>query len=51
MEERHLKPVMGPAGAWALSLGTSVGWGSLVVTCSGYLLQLRYEGRTSLCVW
>ena len=46
MEERHLKPVMGPAGAWALSLGTSVGWGSLVVTCSGYLLQAGPLGST-----
>ena len=28
-----------PLGAWALSLGTSIGWGSLVVTSKTYLLQ------------
>ena len=28
-----------PAAALAFSLGTSLGWGSLVVTCNSYLLQ------------
>lgn len=30
---------MSPLGAWALALGTSIGWGSLVVTSNSYLLQ------------
>ena len=33
--QRHLSPV----GAWAFSVGTSIGWGSLVVTASTYLKQ------------
>jgi len=32
---RHLSPM----AAWAFSIGTSVGWGSLVVTSSTYLAQ------------
>lgn len=34
-----LQPYLSPAAAWALSVGTSVGWGSLVVTSSTYLNQ------------
>jgi len=34
-----LGPYMTPAGAWAFSLGAAIGWGSLVVTSSSYLLQ------------
>ena len=30
---------MSPAAAWAFSVGTSVGWGSLVVTSNTYLVQ------------
>lgn len=30
---------LSPTGAFAFSLGTSIGWGSLVVTCSTYLVQ------------
>ena len=30
--------------AWAFSLGTSIGWGSLVITCSTYLSQAGPEG-------
>ena len=37
--EQRLTPYLGPAGAWALSLGTSIGWGSLVITSSTYLAQ------------
>ncbi len=33
--QRHLSPL----GAWAFSIGTSVGWGSLVVTANTYLAQ------------
>lgn len=32
-------PYLTPLGAFALSLGTAIGWGSLVVTCNTYLLQ------------
>ncbi len=38
-EEQRLKPYLGPAGAWALSLGSAIGWGSLVITSSAYLAQ------------
>ena len=36
---RRLSPYLSPAGAWALALGTSVGWGSLVITSTTYLPQ------------
>lgn len=35
----RLSPYLSPAAAWALSIGTSVGWGSLVVTANTYLAQ------------
>ena len=38
-DKRKLQPYLTPAGAWALSLGTSIGWGSLVITSSAYLSQ------------
>ena len=34
-----LRPYLSPAAAWALAVGTSVGWGSLVVTSSTYLAK------------
>ena len=34
-----LQPYLSPAAAWALSVGTAVGWGSLVVTSNTYLAQ------------
>ena len=34
-----LSPHISPAAAWALSLGTTIGWGSLVVTSNSYLAQ------------
>ncbi len=36
---RELRPYLAPRHVWALSLGTSVGWGSLVVTSNTYLAQ------------
>ncbi len=33
--DRHMSPL----AAWAFSIGTSVGWGSLVVTANTYLVQ------------
>ena len=35
----ELTAFMSPLGAWALSLGTSIGWGSFVVTSNMYLSQ------------
>ena len=32
-----LSPFMSPLEVWALSLGTTIGWGSLVVTSNNYL--------------
>lgn len=41
-----LQPYIGPAAAWALSLGTSLGWGSLVITANTYLAQAGPAGTT-----
>ena len=38
-ETRNLRPYLSGTGAWALALGTSIGWGSLVVTSNTYLLK------------
>ncbi len=32
-----LKAGFSPAGMWAFSIGTSIGWGSFIVTCNTYL--------------
>lgn len=37
IRETKLKPYMSPVSVWAFSLGTSIGWGSLVITSSTYL--------------
>ena len=37
--EKRLTPNISGTGAWAFSLGTSIGWGSLVVTGKTYLAQ------------
>ena len=37
--ERRLSAAASPAQVWAFSVGTSVGWGSLVVTANTYLAQ------------
>ena len=34
-----LQPYLSPAAVWALSVGTSIGWGSMVVTSNTYLSQ------------
>ena len=39
-DNKHLSVL----GAWAFSIGTSVGWGSLVVTSSSYLGQAGPAG-------
>ena len=35
--EKQLQPYFTPLGTWAFSIGTSIGWGSFVVTCNAYL--------------
>ena len=37
--ESKLNPHLSQASVWAFSLGTSIGWGSLVVTANSYLAQ------------
>ncbi|MBE6997339.1 MAG: amino acid permease, partial [Ruminococcaceae bacterium] len=32
-----LRPAFSPLGIWAFSIGTSIGWGSFIVTCNTYL--------------
>ena len=34
-----LQPYLSPIAVWALSVGTAIGWGSLVVTSTTYLSQ------------
>ena len=35
----RLEPYLSPMAVWALSVGSAIGWGSLVVTSSAYLSQ------------
>ena len=35
--ELKLRPGFSPLGVWAFSIGTSIGWGSFIVTCNTYL--------------
>lgn len=41
-----LHPYLGEKEAWAISLGTAIGWGSLVVTANTYLAQAGPLGST-----
>ena len=38
-QESELQPYLSPLAVWALSVGSAIGWGSLVVTSSSYLSQ------------
>ena len=38
-QSAELKPYLSPLAVWALSVGSAIGWGSLVVTSSTYLSQ------------
>lgn len=40
----ELRPYLSPLAAWALSVGSAIGWGSLVVTSSTYLSQAGPAG-------
>ena len=44
MEQNGLKKHLSPAAVWAFSIGTSIGWGSLVVTANTYLAQAGPAG-------
>ena len=39
-----LTPYLSPLGAWALSIGAAVGWGSLVVTSTSFLGEAGLAG-------
>ena len=45
-ENNKLKRTLSPVGAISFSLGTSIGWGSLVVTSNTYLMQAGPLGST-----
>ncbi|MDO5702151.1 MAG: amino acid permease [Lachnospiraceae bacterium] len=36
-KNKGLRPAFSPFGIWAFSIGTSIGWGSFIVTCNTYL--------------
>ncbi len=40
----NIRPYLSPAAVWALSVGSAIGWGSLVVTSSSYLSQAGLMG-------
>ena len=42
--QAKLKPYLSPLAVWALSVGSAIGWGSLVVTSSSYLSQAGPAG-------
>ena len=44
--EEKMKPNLSPLGVLAFSIGTSIGWGSLVVTSNTYLAQAGPWGST-----
>ena len=37
IQEQGLRRGFTPLGIWAFSIGTSIGWGSFIVTCNTYL--------------
>ena len=39
-----LQPYLSPLAVWALSVGSAIGWGSLVVTSGSYLSQAGPAG-------
>ncbi len=44
VESNDLGTYVSPLGAWALAIGTSIGWGSFVVTSNTYLMQAGPAG-------
>ncbi|MCR5233648.1 MAG: hypothetical protein K6E53_07020 [Lachnospiraceae bacterium] len=45
-----LKSVFTPLGVWAFSIGTSIGWGSFIVTACGMSRFENDEGVTPVYV-
>ena len=45
-DSHQLSPCISEKAAWAFSLGTAIGWGSLVITSSTYLAQAGPVGST-----
>ena len=43
-QKQRLGQYISPAAAWAFAIGTSIGWGSLVVTANTYLAQAGILG-------
>ncbi len=39
-----LRPYLSPLAVWALSVGSAIGWGSLLVTSGSYLSQAGVLG-------
>ncbi len=39
VDQADVRPAFTPLGMWAFSVGTSIGWGSFIVTCNTYLKQ------------
>ncbi|MGX8685514.1 MAG: amino acid permease, partial [Spirochaetales bacterium] len=44
MERSRLQSSFSPLGIWAFSIGTSIGWGSFIVTCNAYLQKAGILG-------
>ena len=44
LEQSRLQPGFTPLGIWAFSIGTSIGWGSFIVTCNTYLQKSGIQG-------
>ena len=45
-QENRLQSSFSPLGMWAFSIGTSIGWGSFIVTCNVYLQKAGILGTT-----
>ena len=43
-QENRLQSSFSPLGMWAFSIGTSIGWGSFIVTCNAYLQKAGILG-------
>jgi amino acid transporter len=41
---KGLSPAFSPLGIWAISIGTSIGWGSFIITCNTYLQKAGILG-------
>ncbi len=46
--QHSLDPYLTRLGIWAFSIGTSIGWGSFIVTCNTYLLCLTGHAGSGL---